>query len=425
MPIDHTTSQVDDRSSTRGLSRRRLLQAAAARSPRPGPALAGGRCRRDGCVRTERVHPHRSRRTDRPDHALCRDGPGHLHVDPDADRRGARGGAERRCGSSTRRRTTSSTPIRCWGSRRPAIRTRSAAPGNRCARPARRREPCWWLRRRSAGTSIRHHAARKPVKCCTRRAEDESNTARSRPTRRACRCRKTCRSRRRKDFRLIGTPAKRLDTPAKVNGTAIYGIDVRPPGVKIATLAQSPVFGGRVKRVDDAAALAVKGVRQVVRLDDAVAVVADHMGAAKKGLAALVIDWDDGPHAKLTTAAVAAELENATRGPGAVAQNIGDAERALASGRHPRRRDVPGPVPGARRAGADELHGSRPPRWLRDLGRQSGDYARCRPARRKQPDCRSRKWWSTITSSAAGSAGGWKRTASFARCRSHSTSTAP
>jgi isoquinoline 1-oxidoreductase beta subunit len=102
------------------------------------------------------------------------------------------------------------------------------------------------------------------------------------------------------DFKLIGTPAKRLDTPAKVNGTAVYGIDVRPPGVKIATLAQSPVFGGRVKRVDDAAAKAVKGVRQIVRLDDAVAVVADHMGAAKKGLAALVIEWDAGPHAKLT-----------------------------------------------------------------------------------------------------------------------------
>jgi isoquinoline 1-oxidoreductase beta subunit len=87
------------------------------------------------------------------------------------------------------------------------------------------------------------------------------------------------------DFTLIGTPAKRLDTPAKVNGTAVYGIDVRPPGVKIATLSQSPVFGGRVKSVNDALAKAVKGVRQIVRLDDAVAVVADHMGAAKKGLA--------------------------------------------------------------------------------------------------------------------------------------------
>ena len=67
------------------------------------------------------------------------------------------------------------------------------------------------------------------------------------------------------NFKLIGTPAKRLDTPAKVNGTAAYGIDARPPGVTIATLAQSPVFGGRVKSLDDTAARAAKGVRQIVR----------------------------------------------------------------------------------------------------------------------------------------------------------------
>jgi isoquinoline 1-oxidoreductase beta subunit len=132
------------------------------------------------------------------------------------------------------------------------------------------------------------------------------------------------------DFKLIGTPAKRLDTPAKVNGTAIYGIDVRPPGVTIATLAQSPVFGGRVKRVDGAAAKAVKGVRQIVRLDDAVAVVADHMGAAKKGLAALKTEWDDGPHAKLNTKDIADELEKAMLKSGAVAQNIGDVDKAMA-----------------------------------------------------------------------------------------------
>ncbi|MBA1143427.1 xanthine dehydrogenase family protein molybdopterin-binding subunit [Mesorhizobium neociceri] len=131
------------------------------------------------------------------------------------------------------------------------------------------------------------------------------------------------------EFRLIGTPAKRLDAPAKVNGTAVYGIDARPPGVKIATLAQSPVFGGRVKSVDDAAAKAVKGVRQIVRLDDAVAVVADHMGAAKKGLEALAIEWDDGPHAKLGTDAIVGELERATLNAGPVAENIGDVDAAL------------------------------------------------------------------------------------------------
>jgi isoquinoline 1-oxidoreductase beta subunit len=133
------------------------------------------------------------------------------------------------------------------------------------------------------------------------------------------------------EFKLIGTPAKRLDTPAKVNGTAVYGIDVRPPGVKIATLTQSPAFGGRLKRVDDTAAKAVKGVHQIVRLEDAVAVVADHMGAAKKGLAALVIEWDDGPHAKLNTQEIARELEKATLNSGAVAQNIGDVDKAMAS----------------------------------------------------------------------------------------------
>jgi isoquinoline 1-oxidoreductase beta subunit len=132
------------------------------------------------------------------------------------------------------------------------------------------------------------------------------------------------------DFKLIGTRAKRLDTPAKVNGTAVYGIDVRLPGVKIATLAQAPVFGGRVRSVNDTAARAVRGVRQIVRLEDAVAVVADHMGAAKKGLAALVIEWDDGPHAKLNTADVARELEKATLGSGAVAQTIGDIGSAMA-----------------------------------------------------------------------------------------------
>jgi isoquinoline 1-oxidoreductase beta subunit len=132
------------------------------------------------------------------------------------------------------------------------------------------------------------------------------------------------------DFKLIGTPAKRLDTPAKINGTAVYGIDVRLPGMKFATLAQSPVFGGRVKSVDDASARAVKGVRQIVRLDDAVAVVADHMGAAKKGLEALKIDWDAGPHGRLSTADVAGELEKATLNPGAVAQTIGDVGKAMA-----------------------------------------------------------------------------------------------
>lgn len=132
------------------------------------------------------------------------------------------------------------------------------------------------------------------------------------------------------DFKLIGTSAKRLDMPTKVNGSAVYGIDARPPGVRFATLRQSPVFGGRVKTVDDSAAKAVKGVRQIVKLEDAVAVVADHMGAAKKGLDALVIEWDDGPNADLTTEAIADMLEQATQNPGAVAEKVGDVDAAMA-----------------------------------------------------------------------------------------------
>jgi isoquinoline 1-oxidoreductase beta subunit len=134
-----------------------------------------------------------------------------------------------------------------------------------------------------------------------------------------------------KHFTLIGTPAKRLDTPSKVNGTAQYGIDVRLPGMLIATVAASPVLGGKVVGVDDQKAKAVPGVRQVVRLDDAVAVVADHMWAAKQGLAALDIRWDDGPNAKLSTADVAQGLANASETAGVTARKDGDPVSALAA----------------------------------------------------------------------------------------------
>ena len=77
--------------------------------------------------------------------------------------------------------------------------------------------------------------------------------------------------------------------PDKVNGNAKFGIDTKQPGMKVAAIAISPVFGGKPKSLDEAAARAVKGVRQVVRVDEAVAVVADHMGAANKGLAAAAI----------------------------------------------------------------------------------------------------------------------------------------
>jgi len=103
---------------------------------------------------------------------------------------------------------------------------------------------------------------------------------------------------------IIGKSLKRLDTPDKVNGKAIYGIDARPAGVKIATLASCPVFGGKVAHVNDERAKTVPGVRQVIVLDDLVAVVGDHMWAAKQGLDALDITWDEGPNAAVSTADV-------------------------------------------------------------------------------------------------------------------------
>ena len=133
-----------------------------------------------------------------------------------------------------------------------------------------------------------------------------------------------------KDFTLIGTPAKRPDTPSKVNGTAQYGIDVRLPGMLIATVAASPVLGGRVAGLDDEKAKAVPGVRQIVQLDDAAAVVADHMWAAKQGLAALDIRWEDGPNAKVSTADVVEGLAKASETAGVTARKDGDPASALA-----------------------------------------------------------------------------------------------
>jgi isoquinoline 1-oxidoreductase beta subunit len=130
-------------------------------------------------------------------------------------------------------------------------------------------------------------------------------------------------------FTLIGTPMKRLDSAVKTNGQALFGIDARLPNMAIATVAAAPVPGGKLVSVDEQKALAVKGVRQVLRLENAVAVVADHMWAAKQGLAAAAPRWDDGPNARVSTAAIVSGMMQASEKAGAVAQNAGDAIKAL------------------------------------------------------------------------------------------------
>ncbi|WP_457349542.1 molybdopterin cofactor-binding domain-containing protein [Sphingomonas sp. UYP23] len=128
-----------------------------------------------------------------------------------------------------------------------------------------------------------------------------------------------------RDFTLIGTPAKRVDTPDKVNGKAVYGIDVMLPGMRFATFASSPVLGGKVRSVDSKVAAGLPGVTQIVVLDDMVAVVADHMWSAMKGLEALSIEWSPGAFASLDQDALWAGQERAALGKGVVAETHGDA----------------------------------------------------------------------------------------------------
>jgi isoquinoline 1-oxidoreductase beta subunit len=135
-----------------------------------------------------------------------------------------------------------------------------------------------------------------------------------------------------KDFVLIGKPLKRLDTPDKTNGKAVYGIDAMLPNMKFATLKACPVFGGKVAKVDDSAARKIPGVQKIVVLDDLVAVVGDHMWAAKKGLDALVIDWDEGPNVRISSKEIWDDLRAASEKDGAVAKSVGDIAKGLATG---------------------------------------------------------------------------------------------
>ncbi len=131
-------------------------------------------------------------------------------------------------------------------------------------------------------------------------------------------------------FKLVGKAHRRLDSSAKVNGSAKFGIDTRLAGMKFAVVAQSPTFGGKLVSVDAAKAKAVRGVTQVVQLDDAVAIVAVHTWAAKQGLAAAAPQWDAGPNAKLSMADIVGQLARASEKPGVVARHEGNAAAAIA-----------------------------------------------------------------------------------------------
>ena len=134
-----------------------------------------------------------------------------------------------------------------------------------------------------------------------------------------------------KDYKYIGKPLKRLDTPAKITGKANFGIDVRLPNIQHAVVARCPVFGGKVKSFDATKAKAVRGVKQVVQISSGVAVVADNTWSAMEGRRALEIEWDEGPNAAVSSASIRKlYLENAEK-TGAIARKDGDAESALSS----------------------------------------------------------------------------------------------
>jgi isoquinoline 1-oxidoreductase subunit beta len=127
-----------------------------------------------------------------------------------------------------------------------------------------------------------------------------------------------------KDFKLLGKPMRRVDSPDKIKGATQFGIDVRVPGMKFATVVSCPTLGGKVSAVDDKAARAMPGVIDVLRIDDAVAVVGEHFWAAKQGLQALNITWDRGPNATLDTQQLRDALADSARnGQSIVASDTG------------------------------------------------------------------------------------------------------
>ena len=133
-----------------------------------------------------------------------------------------------------------------------------------------------------------------------------------------------------KDFKLIGKSTRRLDTPAKVNGRAQFGLDVQIPGMMTAVVARPPVFGGKVVNLNAEKAKAVTGVKDVFQVPSGVAVIATGFWPAKLGRERLEIKWDDGPGANLSTVGMREQYSTLAKNPGLVANKVGDPAKALA-----------------------------------------------------------------------------------------------
>jgi isoquinoline 1-oxidoreductase beta subunit len=130
-------------------------------------------------------------------------------------------------------------------------------------------------------------------------------------------------------FKVIGKPFKRLDTPIKTNGRAGFGIDVRQPGMLHAVVLRCPVFGGKVASFDATKAKAIPGVKDVFEISDGVAVVADNTWTAMQGRKALDVQWNEGPNAGVSNATIFKSFADACETPGVVARKEGDADSGL------------------------------------------------------------------------------------------------
>ena len=132
-----------------------------------------------------------------------------------------------------------------------------------------------------------------------------------------------------KDFKVIGTSTRRLDTPAKCDGSAVFGMDVEIPGMLVAVVARPPVFGAKVKSFDDKDSLKVAGVKRVVQIDRGIAVVAEGYWAALQGREALKVEWDEGPLAGLNTEKQFADYAEMAKKPGLSAAKRGEGAAGL------------------------------------------------------------------------------------------------
>jgi len=132
-----------------------------------------------------------------------------------------------------------------------------------------------------------------------------------------------------KDYKIVGKPIPRLDTPAKVNGTAEFGIDFRLPDMKFAVLARCPVIGGKVASFDDQESKKIPGVSYVGKItDSAIAVVAGSVWGAMEGRRVLQVSWDEGPNQDLNTAAIMESLRQAVTNKGVPLYSVGDVTKA-------------------------------------------------------------------------------------------------